>query len=98
MLAALLGVGVHVLRALPGLVADHADGLAAPAAADRAEDRRDQLLVFASVYTALVLVALLVVGQQRRPRPVTWPVSAAGDGCPRRHRREADRLAAAGDR
>ena len=34
-LAALLGVGVHVLRALPGLVADNEDGLRPPAAAAR---------------------------------------------------------------
>ena len=35
-----LGVGVHFLCALPGLVADHEDGCPAPAAADRPEDRR----------------------------------------------------------
>ena len=39
-LAALLGLGVHFLRALPGLVPDNQDGLRSPAAADRAQDRR----------------------------------------------------------
>ena len=39
-LAALLGLGVHVLRALPGLVPDNVDGLRSLAAAARAQDRR----------------------------------------------------------
>jgi hypothetical protein len=61
-LAALLGVGVHVLCALPGLVADHEAG-------DRHLPLRialrigaTRLLVLALLWTALVLVAMLLVG------------------------------------
>jgi hypothetical protein len=61
-LAALLGVGVHVLSALPGLVADHEDGhrhlplrLALKIGATR-------LLVLALAWTVLDMVGLLVVG------------------------------------
>jgi hypothetical protein len=61
-LAALLGVGVHVLSALPGLVADHEDGhrhlplrLALKIGATR-------LLVLALAWTVLDVVGLLVVG------------------------------------
>ncbi|WP_372729232.1 UbiA family prenyltransferase [Nocardioides sp.] len=62
LLAAMLGVGVHFLRALPGLVADHADGyrhlplqLALKLGATR-------VLVISSLYTAAVVVAMLVTG------------------------------------
>ena len=61
-LSALLGVGVHVLCALPGLVADHEDGyrhlplrLALKLGATR-------LLVLALAWTVVVVVALLAVG------------------------------------
>ena len=61
-LAALLGVGVHVLTSLPGLVADHQ------------QDRRHlplrialkigatRLLVLAVAWTVLTVVGMLVVG------------------------------------
>ena len=61
-LAALLGVGVHVLRALPGLVADRADGYRSVPLRIALRTGATKLLVIASVYSALVLVALLVVG------------------------------------
>ncbi|MBZ5738559.1 UbiA family prenyltransferase [Nocardioides mangrovi] len=61
-LAALLGVGVHVLSALPGLVADHEAG-------DRHLPLRialrigaTRLLVLSLLWTLLVLVAMLLVG------------------------------------
>ena len=38
-LAALLGIGIHFLNALPDLVEDNETGAAAPAAPDRAADR-----------------------------------------------------------
>jgi 4-hydroxybenzoate polyprenyltransferase len=61
-LAALLGVGVHVLRALPGLVGDRADGYRSVPLRIALKTGATKLLIIASVYTALVLVALLVVG------------------------------------
>jgi 4-hydroxybenzoate polyprenyltransferase len=61
-LAALLGVGVHVLRALPGLVGDRADGYRSVPLRIALRTGATKLLIIASVYTALVLVALLVVG------------------------------------
>lgn len=61
-LAALLGLGVHVLCALPGLVADHEAG-------DRTLPLRialrlgaTRLLVLALLWVGLVLVAMLVTG------------------------------------
>ena len=61
-LAAALGVGVHVLCALPGLVADHEDGyrhlplrLALKLGATR-------LLILALLWTALVVGGMLAVG------------------------------------
>ena len=61
-LAALLGVGVHVLRALPGLVADNEDGLRHLPLRLALRLGATKVLVLASVWTALVLVALLLVG------------------------------------
>lgn len=61
-LTALLGVGVHVLRALPGLVDERADGYRSVPLRIALKTGAPKLLVIASAYTALVLVALLVVG------------------------------------
>jgi 4-hydroxybenzoate polyprenyltransferase len=61
-LAALLGVGVHVLRSLPGLVGDRADGYRSLPLRIALKTGATKLLVYASVYTAAVLGALLVVG------------------------------------
>ena len=72
-LAALLGIGVHVLRALPGLVADHADGY-----------RSLPLRIALKTGATKLLIAGLRLhrsragrppgrGQHRRPRPVTVP-------------------------
>jgi 4-hydroxybenzoate polyprenyltransferase len=62
-LAALLGVGVHVLRALPGLVADNQDGLRHLPLRIALRTGAPRLLVLAGVLTGLVVVAMLVVGQ-----------------------------------
>lgn len=62
-LAALLGVCVHVLRALPGLVPDHQDGLHHLPLRIALRIGAPRLLVLASVLTGLVVVAMLVVGQ-----------------------------------
>ena len=69
-LAALLGVGVHVLRALPGLVDDNEDGLRHLPLRLALRLGAAKVLVLASAWTALVLVALLLVGQRRRPLAV----------------------------
>jgi hypothetical protein len=61
-LAALLGVGVHVLRALPGLVADNADGHRSLPLRIALKTGATKLLILASVYTSVVLGALLVTG------------------------------------
>jgi 4-hydroxybenzoate polyprenyltransferase len=61
-LAALLGVGVHVLRSLPGLVGDRADGYRSLPLRIALRTGAAKLLVLASIYTAVVLGALLVVG------------------------------------
>ena len=61
-LAALLGVGVHVLRALPGLVADDEDGYRHLPLRIALRIGATRLLVLGSVYTAAVLVALLLTG------------------------------------
>ncbi|GAB3773170.1 4-hydroxybenzoate polyprenyltransferase [Nocardioides ginsengisegetis] len=61
-LAALLGVGVHFLRALPGLVADNEDGLRHLPLRVALRIGATRLLVLSSVWTAAVLVALLITG------------------------------------
>jgi 4-hydroxybenzoate polyprenyltransferase len=61
-LAALLGVGVHVLRALPGLVGDRADGYRSLPLRIALRTGATKLLILASGYTAAVLGVLLVVG------------------------------------
>jgi 4-hydroxybenzoate polyprenyltransferase len=62
-LAALLGVCVHVLRALPGLVPDNQDGWRHLPLRIALRTGAPRLLVLASVLTGLVVVAMLVVGQ-----------------------------------
>ena len=61
-LAALLGAGVHVLCALPGLVADHEDGYRHLPLRIALRTGATRLLVLALVWTVLDVVALLVVG------------------------------------
>ncbi len=60
-LAALLGVGVHVLCALPGLVADHEDGIRHLPLRIAMRIGATRLLVLALAWTVLDLAALLVV-------------------------------------
>ena len=61
-LAALLGVGVHVLCALPGLVADHEDGFRHLPLRIALRTGATRLLVLALAWTVVDLVALLLVG------------------------------------
>ncbi|WP_090860754.1 UbiA family prenyltransferase [Nocardioides lianchengensis] len=61
-LAALLGVGIHFLRALWGLVPDHADGWTYLPLRLGLRLGASRLLAVASVYTALVVVGLAVTG------------------------------------
>ena len=61
-LAALLGIGVHVLCALPGLVADHEDGLRHLPLRIALRIGATPLLVLALAWTVLDVVAMLVVG------------------------------------
>lgn len=61
-LAAALGIGVHVLCALPGLVADHEDGVRSLPLRIALRTGATRLLVLALAWTVLAVVALLVVG------------------------------------
>ncbi|GAW48514.1 MULTISPECIES: UbiA family prenyltransferase [unclassified Nocardioides] len=61
-LAALLGIGVHVLSALPGLVADHEDGYRHLSLRLALKIGATRLLVLALAWTVLDVVGLLVVG------------------------------------
>ena len=61
-LAGLLGVGVHFLRAQPGLVADNEDGHRHLPLRIALRIGATRLLVLSSVWTALVLVGLFVAG------------------------------------
>lgn len=61
-LAALLGIGVHVLRALWGLVPDHADGWTYLPLRLGLRLGASRLLLLTSVYLGLVLVGLAVAG------------------------------------
>jgi hypothetical protein len=61
-LAALLGIGVHVLCALPGLVADHEDGYRHLALRLALKIGATRLLVLALAWTVLDVVGLLAVG------------------------------------
>lgn len=60
-LAALLGVGVHVLCALPGLVADHEDGVRHLPLRIALKIGATRLLVLAIAWTVLTVVGMLVV-------------------------------------
>jgi 4-hydroxybenzoate polyprenyltransferase len=62
-LAGLLGLGVHVLRSLPGLVPDNADGWRSLPLRLALRTGAPRLLVIAGVYTALVGAAILIAGQ-----------------------------------
>ncbi|WP_067436959.1 UbiA prenyltransferase family protein [Nocardioides jensenii] len=57
--AALLGIGVHVLVSLPGLVDDNADGARTFPLAVALKSGAPKLLVIAVIYTVLVGAALL---------------------------------------
>jgi hypothetical protein len=61
-LAAALGVGVHVLCALPGLVPDHEDGLRHLPLRVALRIGATRLLVLALAWTVLAVAGLLVVG------------------------------------
>lgn len=61
-LAAALGVGVHVLCALPGLVADHEDGYRHVALRIALKIGATRLLVLALAWVVLALAGLLVLG------------------------------------
>ena len=62
-LAAALGLGVHLLLALPGLVHDHEEGERSFPRALALRTGTPRLLLLASVYTGLVVVAILVAGR-----------------------------------
>ena len=62
-LAGLLGLGVHVLRALPGLVAEHHDGSRSLPLRLALRTGTPRLLVIAGTWTALVVLALLAAGR-----------------------------------
>lgn len=61
-LAALLGLGVHVLVALPGLVADNADGIRHFPLLLALRTGAPRLLLVAGVWTALLGVGILITG------------------------------------
>lgn len=61
-LSAAVGIGVHVLCALPGLVADHRNGLRHLPLRIALKIGATRLLVLALAWTVLALVGLLVVG------------------------------------
>ena len=62
-LAAALGLGVHVLTALPGLVHDHEEGERSLPLVLALRTGTPRLLLAASVFTALVSVAILITGR-----------------------------------
>lgn len=62
-LAGLLGLGVHVLRALPGLVAEHHDGSRSLPLRLALRTGTPRLLVIVSGWTAAVVLALLAAGR-----------------------------------
>lgn len=61
-LAALLGVGLHFLRSVWGLVADHEDGWTYLPLRLGLKIGATRLLALASLYTAVIVVLLLVTG------------------------------------
>jgi hypothetical protein len=62
-LAAALGLGVHLLVALPGLVHDHEQGERSLPLLLALRIGTPRLLVLASVFTVLVVVAILIAGR-----------------------------------
>jgi 4-hydroxybenzoate polyprenyltransferase len=62
-LAAALGLGVHVLLALPGLVDDHEEGDRSLPLVLALRTGTPRLLVLASVFTGLVVAAILIAGR-----------------------------------
>ncbi len=62
-LAAALGLGVHVLVALPGLVHDHEEGERSLPMLVALRTGTPRLLVLAGVLTALVVAAILIAGR-----------------------------------
>ena len=62
-LAAVLGLGVHLLVALPGLVADHEEGERSLPMVLALRTGTPRLLVLAGVLTALVVAGILVAGR-----------------------------------
>lgn len=62
-LAAALGLGVHVLLALPGLVDDHEEGEKSFPMLVALRTGTPRLLLLASVWTALVVTAILIAGR-----------------------------------
>lgn len=62
-LAAALGLGVHVLTALPGLVHDHEEGERSLPLVLALRTGTPRLLLLAGVFTALVSVAILITGR-----------------------------------
>ncbi len=63
-LAALLGIGVHFMRAVWGLVADHEDGWTYLPLKLGLKLGATRLLALATVYTAAIVIALVAVGVQ----------------------------------
>lgn len=62
-LAAALGLGVHLLTALPGLVHDHEEGGRSLPLVLALRTGTPRLLLVAGVYTGLVAVAILIAGR-----------------------------------
>ena len=62
-LAALLGLGVHVLCALPGLVPDNSDGLRSLPLRLVLRTGAPRLLVIAGVFTGVIGLALVITGR-----------------------------------
>lgn len=62
-LAGLLGLGVHFLRSLPGLVPDNKDGLRSLPLRFALKTGAPRLLVLSGVFTGAVVVAQLIAGQ-----------------------------------
>jgi hypothetical protein len=62
-LAAALGLGVHVLLALPGLVHDHEEGEKSFPMLVALRTGTPRLLLLAGVWTALAVAAILIAGR-----------------------------------
>lgn len=62
-LAGALGLGVHVLLALPGLVHDHEEGERSLPLVLALRTGTPRLLMVAAVFTGLVVVAILIAGR-----------------------------------